>query len=217
MTRIKICGIKEVEHALAVAEAGADFIGLVFASSPRQVTPAQAKKIVSALKKSKTATEVVGVFVNTPALTVKEMAHSYHLDWVQLSGDEPWEYCHELEMPVIKVIRVSRHYQPEQICTDLAYGIKILSPQKHLFLLDSNAREKYGGTGRSFDWNLAQPIAERFPVIVAGGLTLRNVAEAIRTVSPWGVDISSGVETRGAKDMAKVRKFIEAVRGTDDR
>ena len=217
MTRIKICGIKEVEHALAVAEAGADFIGLVFASSPRQVTPARAKKIVSALKKSKTATEVVGVFVNTPAAVVKEMADSCHLDWVQLSGDEPWEYCHELEMPVIKVIRVSRHHQPEQICTDLAYGIKILSPQKHLFLLDSNARDKYGGAGKTFDWNLAQPVAERFPVIVAGGLTPRNVAEAIRTVSPWGVDISSGVETRGAKDMAKVRKFIEAVRGTDDR
>lgn len=213
MTRIKICGIKEEAHALAIAEAGADFIGLVFASSPRQVTPARAEKIVSALKKSKTTTEVVGVFVNTPAAKVNKIANFCHLDWVQLSGDEPWGYCRDLATPVIKVIRVSRHQQPEQVCADLAYGTKILNTQKHLFLLDANVREKYGGTGKTFDWNLAKPIAAQFTVIVAGGLTLANIAEAIRTASPWGVDVSSGVETRGAKDMAKVMKFIEAVRG----
>jgi len=217
MTRIKICGIKEAAHALAVAEAGADFIGLVFAPSPRQVTPARAEKIVSALKKSKADTGVVGVFVNTPSGQVKNIAADCHLDWVQLSGDEPWEYCLELDMPVIKVIRASLNYQPEQICTDLAYGTRILAGQKHLFLLDSNAREKYGGTGRTFDWRLANLIAERFPIIVAGGLNPRNVARAIRTVTPWGVDVSSGVETRGVKDMAKIRKFIEAVRQTDGR
>ncbi len=213
MTRIKICGIKEEAHALAIAEAGADFIGLVFASSPRQVTPARAEKIVSALKKSKTTTEVVGVFANTPAAKVNKIADFCHLDWVQLSGDEPWGYCRDLAIPVIKVIRVSRHQQPKQICADLAYGTKILNTQKHLFLLDVNVREKYGGTGKTFDWNLAKPIAAQFTVIVAGGLTPANIAEAIRTASPWGVDVSSGVETRGAKDMAKVMKFIEAVRG----
>ena len=207
MTRIKICGIKEEAHALAAAEAGADFIGLVFAPSPRQVTPAQAEKIVSALKKSQTTTEVVGVFVNTPPARVKKIADFCHLDWVQLSGDEPWEYCRELDMPVIKAVRVSRNYQPEQICADLAYGTRILATQKHIFLLDSDARDKYGGTGRTFDWKLAKPIAEQFPVIIAGGLTPRNVAEAIRTVAPWGVDVSSGVETRGVKDMAKIRKI----------
>jgi len=216
MTRIKICGIKEEAHALAAAEAGADFIGLVFAPSPRQVTPARAEKIVTALRKAKAATEIVGVFVNAPVARAKEIAHSLHLDWAQMNGDEPWEYCCELDMPVIKVIRVSRHYRPEKICADLAYGTRVLSEQKHIFLLDSNVREKYGGTGRSFDWNLAQPIAEQFPVIVAGGLTPKNVAEAIRIIAPWGVDVSSGVETRGIKDMAKIRKFIEAVRGTDD-
>ncbi len=217
MIRIKICGIKEEAHALAAAEAGADFIGLVFSPSPRQVTPARAEKIVSALKKTGAKTEAVGVFVNTPAARVKKVAGSCHLDWVQLSGDEPWVYCHELALPVIKAVRVSRHYQPAQVCSDLDYGIKILAARKHLFLLDSNARFRYGGTGRTFDWKLAQPIAKQFPVIVAGGLTPKNVAEAIRTIQPWGVDVSSGVETRGAKDMAKVRKFIEAVRRVDDR
>ncbi len=217
MIRIKICGIREEAHALAAAEAGADFIGLVFAPSPRQVTPARAEKIVSALKKTGAKTEAVGVFVNTTVARVKKIAGSCQLDWVQLSGDEPWAYCHELTLPVIKVVRVSRHYQPALVCTDLAYGRKILRTQKHLFLLDSNARLRYGGTGRTFDWKLAQPIAKRFPVIVAGGLTPKNVAEAIRTIEPWGVDVSSGVETRGAKDMAKITKFIEAVRGVDER
>jgi phosphoribosylanthranilate isomerase len=132
-----------------------------------------------------------------------------------MNGDEPWEYCSELDIPVIKVIRVSRHYQPEQICADLIYGKRILGARKHHFLLDSNVRERYGGTGKTFDWKLAQPIARQFPVIVAGGLTPGNVAEAIRTIAPWGVDVSSGVETRGVKDMIKIRKFIEAARGTD--
>jgi phosphoribosylanthranilate isomerase len=217
MTHIKICGIKDEAHALAVAEAGADFIGLVFASSPRQVTPAQAEKIVSALKKTKTTTEVVGVFVNTPASKVNKIANLCHLDWVQLSGDEPWGYCRDLTTPVIKVIRVSRHHKPEQVCADLTYGTKIIKTRKHLFLLDANVREKYGGTGRTFDWNLAKPIAEQFTVIVAGGLTPKNVSEAIMITSPWGVDVSSGVETRGIKDMAKIKKFIETVRKADDR
>ncbi len=215
MTRIKICGIKTEEHALAMAEAGADFIGLVFAPSPRQVNPAQARKIVAALRENKTHSEVVGVFVNVHVGTVNRIADSCHLDWIQLSGDEPWEYCRELARPVIKVIRISRNYQPEPVCKDLAYGTKLLKKQKHIFMLDSSAREKYGGTGQTFDWEMAQPIAQQFPVIIAGGLTPGNVAGAIRIISPWGVDVSTGVETKGIKDMNKINKFIESVRKAD--
>ncbi len=216
MIRVKICGIKNEEHAVAAAEAGADFIGLMFAQSPRQITPSQAKKIDAALKNSKASAEAVGVFVNTPVSTVNRIADSCNLDWVQLSGDEPWEYCRELARPVIKVIRVSRNQKAEQVCKDLTYGMKRLAKQKCLFHIDSNAREKYGGTGRTFDWKLARPIAERFPVIVAGGLNPDNVAGAIKTICPWGVDVSTGVETKGVKDMDKVRKFIEAVREADN-
>ena len=217
MTRIKVCGIREELHALAAAEAGADFIGLVFAHSPRQVTPTQAEKIAAAVKQSSSATEVVGVFVNMPALTVNKIAALCHLDWVQLSGDEPWQYCTEIATPVIKAVRVNKYQSPEQICANLAIGERILSTKRHIYLLDSQVKGKYGGSGKTFGWSLARQAAEQFPVIIAGGLTPGNAAQAITTAAPWGVDVSSGVETGGVKDMAKVRKFIETVRRADDR
>lgn len=216
MTRIKIDGIKTEEQALATAEAGADYIGMVFAQSPRQITPARAEKIVSALKNTKAPVEVVGVFVNAHVGTANRIAEKCSLDWVQLHGDEPWEYCLELDRPVIKVIRVSRNQKAEQVCKDLNYGTKLLKNQKHIYLIDSNVKDKYGGTGIKFDWKLAVPIAREFPVIIAGGLTPDNVAEAIRIIKPWGVDVSTGVETKGIKDPDKIRKFIEAVKGTDN-
>jgi phosphoribosylanthranilate isomerase len=216
VTHIKICGIKDEAHALALAETGIDFMGLVFASSPRQVTRSHARKIVAAIKRTKSSPEIVGVFVNTPAPTITETAEKCNLDWVQLSGDEPWSLCREINLPIIKVIRVSRNKKPEQIINDLEYGRKLLAKQKHIFLLDANAREKYGGSGMKFDWKLAVPVAKRLPVIIAGGLTPANVAEAIKLIRPWGVDVSSGVETKGAKDMSKITKFIENVRKADD-
>jgi phosphoribosylanthranilate isomerase len=215
MTAIKICGIKNEEHALAAAGAGADFIGMVFADSPRQVTPAEAEKIVTALKKSWATVKTVGVFVNMPAPTVRKIAEVCRLDWVQMSGDESWEYCRELSLPVIKAIRVSRNYRPEPVAKHLACGAEILAQQKHMFLLDTRDWGKYGGTGLTFDWNLARPIAEKFPVLIAGGLNAENVGQAIKLIKPWGVDVSSGVETKGNKDTKKIVNFIKAVREAD--
>jgi phosphoribosylanthranilate isomerase len=215
MTCVKICGIASEEPALAAARAGADFIGLVFAASPRQVTPARARKIVAALKESGAAVETVGVFVNTSAAKVTKIADSCGLDWVQLSGDEPWGYCRQLARPVIKVVRISRDSGPELVCRDLAYGQKLLGKQRHMFLIDSSVPSRYGGTGQTFDWDLARPIAARFPVIIAGGLRPANVAAAIEIIAPWGVDVSSGVETKGVKDLKKIRDFIRNVRQND--
>ena len=216
MTHVKICGIKEEVHALAAAEAGADFIGLVFASSPRQVTPAQAEKIATSVKKSGLAMEVVGVFVNTPAPEVNKIADFCHLDWVQLSGDESWEYCREITRPLIKAVRVGRRQNPQEICDILAKGIKILANQKHIYLLDSKVKGKYGGTGMTFNWSLARQAAEQFPVIIAGGLTPENVAKAIKMAAPRGVDVSSGVEVGRVKHVARIRALIEAVRRADE-
>jgi phosphoribosylanthranilate isomerase len=213
MTRVKICGIRDKNNALAAVEAGADFIGLVFAPSKRQVTPTQACEIVSAVKKSSDATKVVGVFVDAPASQVNEIADFCALDCVQLSGDESWEYCREIIEPIIKAIRIGQQ-SPEELCAELSAGGDLLPAQRFITLLDSQVEGKYGGTGESFNWNLAQKVAEKFPVIIAGGLDPKNVARLIETVRPWGVDVSSGVESNGLKDASKIKAFVKAVRST---
>jgi phosphoribosylanthranilate isomerase len=215
-TRIKICGIKDKANALATVEAGADFIGLVFAPSQRQVTPPNAREIASAVKESNDTTKVVGVFVNAPVFQINEIADFCALDVVQLSGDESWEYCREITNPVIKAIRIGRQ-SLQDLYTELSTASKLLTGHRFITLLDSRVEGKYGGTGESFNWNLAQQIAERFPVIIAGGLDPQNVAGLIETVAPWGVDVSSGVETGGVKDTFKITAFIEAVRKADER
>jgi len=216
MTRVKICGIRDKPRALAAVEAGADFIGLVFAPSKRRVIPAKAHEIASAVKKSSDTTKVVGVFVNAPASDVNKLADFCALDWVQLSGDESWEYCLEVVRPVIKAIRIDQQ-SPEELYAELSTGGKLLPPQRFITLLDSQVEGKYGGTGESFDWHLAHRVAKKFPVIIAGGLDPKNVANLIETVRPWGVDVSSGVETGGVKDIAKIRTFIKEVRKVDEK
>ena len=216
MTKVKICGIKCKKHALAAAEAGADFVGLVFAPSKRQIDTAQAREIVDVVKGCITTPLLVGVFVNTKASEVNEIADFCGLDWVQLSGDESWEYCREINRPIIKAVRVGEHKGSREIISELEAGIGQLGEKRYLLLLDSEVKDKYGGTGMAFDWRLAHAVAERFPVIVAGGLTPENVAEAIKTVSPWGVDVSSGVEVEGTKDVAKIKAFIAAVRSIEE-
>ena len=215
MTRIKICGIREEVHALAAVETGVDFIGFVFAPTRRQVSPAKAREIVDTVKKSSSAIKPVGVFVDTPASEVNRIADFCGLDWVQLSGNESWEYCRQIARPVIKAIRIGQQ-RPEDINTELTVGLKTLSPQRFIILLDSQVEGKYGGTGITFNWKLAQQVTKEFPVIIAGGLNPENVAQAIEIATPWGVDVSSGVETDGTKDIAKIKAFIEAVRRTDD-
>jgi phosphoribosylanthranilate isomerase len=215
VTKIKICGIRTEEQAIAAARAGADFIGVMLAPSPRQVTPDIAAKIKAALKKRKVNVEVVGVFVNVHAGTVNRIAEMCGLDRVQLSGDEPWEYCRDIDRPMIKAVRISQNNPAGQVIKDIGYGMKILSGHKINILLDTSVPERYGGTGLTFDWKLAVPIARKFPVIIAGGLMPDNVSRVIKEISPWGVDVSTGVETRGIKDLRKIKKFIEVVRKAD--
>ncbi|GAI37034.1 unnamed protein product [marine sediment metagenome] len=215
MTHIKICGIREEAHALAAVEAGGDFIGFVFAPTRRQVSPAKAREIVDTVKKSSNAIKPVGVFVDTPASEVNRIADFCGLDWVQLSGNESWEYCRQIARPIIKAIRIGQQLR-EEINAELTVGLKTLSPQRFIILLDSQVEGKYGGTGITFNWRLAQQVAKEFSVIIAGGLNPENVAQAIETATPWGVDVSSGVETDGTKDIAKIKAFIKAVRRTDD-
>jgi len=214
MTRIKICGIRCKAHALAAVEAGADFIGLVFAPSRRQVSPQKALPLVEVVRGLRSRPAVVGVFVNAAAQEVNHIADYCQLDWVQLSGDETWQYCQELKKAIIKVIHVSSGQKTDEILADIETGYQLLPEKELVCLLDSRVEGAYGGTGQVFNWQLAREVSVRFPAMIAGGLTPANVGQLVREVQPWGVDVSTGVESNGLKDASKIRAFVKAVRST---
>ncbi len=215
MTKIKICGITNWEHALAVSEAGADFIGLVLAPSRRQLTLEEALPLASAIHSFNRHAQIAGVFVNFELNAVNRIADAMQLDWVQLSGSESWQYCREITHPVIKVIHVAGQSSAD-IIASVDAGNKTLADRTFMCLLDTSKKNFFGGTGETFDWAMAKEVTARFPVIIAGGLTPENVGTLIEQVHPWGVDVSSGVETGGKKDTAKIRAFIQAVRQADN-
>ncbi len=213
MTKIKICGITKVSYAQAAVEAGADLIGVVFVPSPRQVTYRKAREIVAALKEH--YFPVVGVFVNMPAATVNAVAAFCGLDWVQLSGDEGWEYCRQIEKPVIKAVHISNKLGEEELLAHLKEGKRVLGSRPSIYLLDTFAKQKYGGTGKVFTWETARRAVAKYPVIIAGGLHPENVAEVVSSLKPWGVDVSSGVESQEVKDVGKIKAFVQAVRSAE--
>lgn len=210
MTRVKICGITDVASARVAAEAGADFIGVVFAESRRRVTPETVLNIVAAVKDY--PVEVVGVFVNLAAAKVNALAERCWLHRVQLSGDETWEYCRQIEKPLIKAVHVLPGWGEAKIIGHLEEGQRVLGERSPVYLLDTYDEQKYGGTGQTFDWGKARKAAAGYPVMVAGGLDPDNVGRVVASLNPWGVDVSSGVETDGVKDVAKIRAFIRAAR-----
>ena len=246
MTLVKICGLREPNHALAAAAAGAHFIGIMFAESRRKVTPQQCFDVCEAIRgiESRTAPPVqfeapvrgevrglgwfgawseaietalwrwrpliVGVFADQPSEEVNEVAEAAGLDLVQLSGGESAEYIRRIERPVIRAIHI-----PEQFTTDDLFD-SVAESLTAAVMLDKASGSARGGTGQTFDWEVAAEASPRLPFFLAGGLTVENVAEAIARVQPWAVDVSTGVETNGVKDPEKIRAFIKATLTKDE-
>ncbi len=198
--RVKICGITSLADALAAVAAGADALGFVFyPQSPRAVEPSQAADIIRRLPPFVTT---VGLFVNENRTRIEEVVRTCGLDLIQLHGDEPPDACRFFDRQVIKALRVRDASSLEDADRYEVAGL----------LLDAWSEKVYGGSGERFDWTLLQNFAGRRPVILAGGLSPENVGEAIRTVRPYAVDVSSGVELEpGRKDPEKIRAFIAAV------
>jgi phosphoribosylanthranilate isomerase len=215
MTWVKICGISDIDSAIAACQAGTDYLGMVFAPSRRQTSPEKSLKIVEAVHQLDLHPQVVGVFVNKPASEVNQIANYCKLDWVQLSGNETWEYCKKIETPIIKVFHIARDARQAEISADVWKGYSLIPPNQLICFLDSTVEDTYGGTGTTFDWQLAKEVSGKFSVMIAGGLTPDNVGQLIKLTNPWAVDVSSGVETNGKKDATKMKSFIDTVRRLD--
>jgi len=202
MTLVKICGITRVEDALDAAALGASAIGLVFwPASPRAVDPVLARAIVEALPPLVTP---VGVFVDQPESDVERIAAAVRLGVVQLHGRETPAYCRRVRRPVIKSFGVDGSFD-EAVLDPYPAGVTVL--------LDARDDEKRGGTGRRIDWAVAARVAARRRIVLAGGVDAANAEEAIRTVRPFAIDVSSGVERApGLKDRARMEALFEAVR-----
>ncbi len=205
IVRIKICGITNEEDARVAVEAGADALGFIlYRNSPRFVEAAMVKRIIDGLPPFVAA---VGVFVNEDAAAVRRIMDECGLTLAQLHGDESAAYCEGLGRPSMKALRLKDRG------TFLALAEFQGRANVRAFVLDAFSDQAYGGTGQTVDWTLAAEAARASRVLLAGGLTPDNVAEAIRQVRPYGVDVSSGVEMRpGQKDHAKVRAFVQAAR-----
>jgi phosphoribosylanthranilate isomerase len=211
MTVVKICGLRTAAHALSAVAAGADLLGFILAPSRRQITPAELATISAAVRAAPGGERValVGVFVNETPARMLEVMRDFGLDALQLSGDEDIGVAEELPaaLTLIKALRLTGSAVEQR--WQQAPGVRLL--------VDAHVPGAYGGAGVVADWQRAAELADHHEILLAGGLTPDNVAEAIGRVRPWGVDVSSGVETNGVKDVDKIRAFVAAARAAERR
>lgn len=203
--KVKICGLTNLDDALAAVEAGADAVGFLFyRKSPRYIDPHTAGAIIKALPPFVLP---VGVFVNESVERVRDTLDACGLAMAQLHGDESSAYCEQVGRPLLKALRVKDRVSALAVAEYRGRaGVRG-------FVLDACSDHAYGGTGTLADWSLAAEIATTCRILLAGGLTPENVADAITAVRPYGVDVSSGVESSpGKKDHARLRAFVQAAR-----
>lgn len=203
MTRVKVCGITRWEDALVACRLGVHALGFIFAPSPRRVTMTQAREIIRRLPPFVLA---VGVFVDQDLGTVERAVSFCGLDLVQLHGDETPDFCRQLMPRAVKTLRI----RPGEV----PYVARRYRDKVRALLMDTYSPDAPGGTGKTFDWDLAAPVLETgIPVVLSGGLKPSNVGRAISKVRPWAVDVNSGVEKGpGVKDPGLLEMFMKEVR-----
>lgn len=203
---LKICGITNLADARFAAAAGADYLGFIqYAGSPRYVDASAVAEIIEWVFGPRT----VGVFVDADAEHINETARAAGFDLVQLHGNESVETCRAVHLPIIKAFRVTESDQ----LGDLRERMHAYVGVARYFLLDTHDDTRKGGTGKAFDWTLAHVLAQEFPIFLAGGINPQNATEACRVVEPYGLDVSSGLESEpGQKDYPKVKAFFAALR-----
>ncbi|HTP09374.1 MAG TPA: phosphoribosylanthranilate isomerase [Anaerolineae bacterium] len=206
--KVKICGITNIEDACVAIAAGADMLGFNFyPKSPRYLSPEKAREIAARLRRSNGRRPLlVGVFVNSPLDEVRSILEIVQIDLVQLHGDESVSVVEQLNGRGFKALRPTS----EEEALTQAEWFALYGPNAPMVLIDAYRKDQYGGTGHTADWTIATKLAQRYPILLAGGLTPDNVAEAIKQVRPWGVDVASGVECApGKKDAVKMKLFVE--------
>lgn len=215
MTKIKICGIKTIIDAHAAIQAGADYLGFNFyPKSVRFIEKDSCVEITSVLKCEYPHIKLVGVCVNSPIDEVKNILEICSLDLVQLHGDETPEMVQAFNGKAFKAIRLSAEESVFPFLRSVPESVyPFQSVDKPALLVDASVKGVYGGSGVTADWDGAAELAQTYPLLLAGGLTPENVAEAVGRVKPWGVDVASGVESApGEKDAAKMSAFVKAIK-----
>ena len=222
MRVVKICGMREVAHARVATEAGADLLGFGFVPGVRRRLEVEdARAIIEEFRATYqsgsggagvTTPRIVGLFANQPLDEVNRIVARCGLDLAQLCGDEDADYWRQVDADVIRQVRIDDTAPHAEAVTDGLRRVEAATSEGCVPLLDKQEAGQLGGTGRTFDWSIAREIAARFDVLLAGGLSPGNVGQAIAAVSPWGVDVSSGVETDGVKDPEKIAEFVRAAR-----
>ncbi|TVR17267.1 MAG: phosphoribosylanthranilate isomerase [Balneolaceae bacterium] len=205
-TKVKICGLTTLEDARFASGALADYLGFIFYDgSPRYVEPAKAGAIINWIE----GPEKVGVFVNQPLDDVNSIAKQTGIDLVQLHGNESPEYCDLVDLPVIKAI----HIEENSTVDEIKSKVELFDLVADYFLFDTKTDGKWGGTGKVFNWSLLADIVDERPFFLSGGLNLDNIKQAIETVNPTVVDLSSGLEeSPGLKDFDKMEQFFDKMR-----
>ncbi len=215
MTRFKICGIRDVDAALVAADAGADFLGFAFVHGVRrQLTLDQGMAVIPRVAEElgQGCPGLVGLFADQDTEEVNEIIEACGLEYAQLCGSEGPDYWRQVGANIIKPIKVKPLASEQETFESTLAQVRHIVSRDCIAHLDSYKKGAFGGTGHTFDWSIAAKVAQDYDVVLAGGLSPDNVAQAIRQVDPWMVDISTGVETDGVKDPKKIRAFAEAVR-----